>query len=520
MALTLTYLALLAAVVYLAVSLVRRLPNKRLPLPPGPPGVPILGNVLNFPGDRAWIAFNAMSSKFNSDVLYFNLLGTPIIVLNSVQAAEDLLNQRSVIYSDRPRFVMLNEVVAAGWMIALLPYGKRWKDVRKVFHQGYQGALSSEIPSSQLHATRMFLKRLLSTPDDFLGHIRLMTGGLILSATYGIDVVATDDPYLESAARGLEAASTAGSPGRYYAVEALPFLKHLPSWFPGAGFKRQAKEWSAILTEMRARPFAFLEASVAAGAARPSIGASLLRAMEEAKTSDDAYAREILKDTLALFYRSTAPIYSFFLAMVTHQDLQTEAQKAVDAVVGATRLPEFSDNIPMVDAIVRELLRWRPVSPLFVHAVKVDDEYKGHRIPAGSTVMFNQWCECHSDQNIYGPDTHEFRPARWLRDGQLDPAMPNIDPAFGFGRRFCPGMDMALKTIWLAVASLLATFDVRYSLDNAGCPIIPSGEYETIGSLSFPKAFMCRITPRSDDAKALILLHSGWVGPAVLLSGD
>jgi cytochrome P450 len=50
--------------------------------------------------------------------------------------------------------------------------------------------------------------------------------------------------------------------------------------------------------------------------------------------------------------------------MVTHQDLQKEAQKAVDAVVGSTRLPEFSDNIPYVDAVVLELLRWRPVSPV------------------------------------------------------------------------------------------------------------------------------------------------------------
>jgi len=41
------------------------------------------------------------------DVIYFNALGRSIIVLNSAQAAIDLLDKRSSIYSDRPRFVML-----------------------------------------------------------------------------------------------------------------------------------------------------------------------------------------------------------------------------------------------------------------------------------------------------------------------------------------------------------------------------------------------------------------------------
>ena len=36
-----------------------------------------------------------------SDVIYLNLLGTSIYVLNSVQAINDLLDKRSSIYSDR-----------------------------------------------------------------------------------------------------------------------------------------------------------------------------------------------------------------------------------------------------------------------------------------------------------------------------------------------------------------------------------------------------------------------------------
>lgn len=52
------------------------------------------------------------------------------------------------------------------------------------------------------------------------------------------------------------------------------------------------------------------------------------------------------------------------LAMTLYPDVQKKAQAAVDAVVGHDRLPDFQDNIPYLDAVVREVLRWRPVLPL------------------------------------------------------------------------------------------------------------------------------------------------------------
>ncbi|KAJ7448913.1 cytochrome P450 [Mycena latifolia] len=504
MALTLFQMALLAGVLYLANIFFRR--DKRLPLPPGPTGLPIVGNILDVPQNKPWLAFLAMGAKFNSDILYLNLLGSPTIVLNSVQAAEDLLDKRSAIYSDRPNIVMLTEVSGAGWNMGLMQYGQRWKDVRKVFHQGYQASLSSQIPLYQLQAARMLLQRLLHNPDNFPAHLRLMSAQIILAAAYGIDVVSEHDPYVDIASRAMDAVAKAGVPGSYIAVQAFP-LKHLPSWFPGAGFKRQGKKWSVVQNEMRARPLKFLKDSMAPGTARPSIGSDLIYAMEEAKTTDDPYEQEILKDTLAVLYfggtdTTMAPIYTFFLAMVTHKDVQHEAQKAVDDAVGSTRLPHPSDDIPYVDAIVKELLRWRPVSSIFGHALKLEDVYRGYRIPAGSTVLFNQWAMLH-DKTVFGPDADEFRPSRWLKDGRLDPAMPSIDPAFGFGRRFCPGQEMALKSIWIAVASLLATLNITYSLDKNGDPILPSGVY-TKGVFSHPEPFECTITPRSEEAKALI----------------
>ena len=71
------------------------------------------------------------------------------------------------------------------------------------------------------------------------------------------------------------------------------------------------------------------------------------------------------------------------------------------------------------------------------HSNANEDEYLGYRIPAGSTIIANQWAALH-DPALF-PDPFEFRPERWLDEkGDLlaDPKIPApTKVAFGFGRR-------------------------------------------------------------------------------------
>jgi cytochrome P450 len=56
----------------------------------------------------------------------------------------------------------------------------------------------------------------------------------------------------------------------------------------------------------------------------------------------------------------------FFLAMVLHPDIMRKAQYELDTVTGRDRLPTFEDRprLPFVDAVCKEVSRWRPVIPL------------------------------------------------------------------------------------------------------------------------------------------------------------
>ncbi len=77
--------------------------------------------------------------------------------------------------------------------------------------------------------------------------------------------------------------------------------------------------------------------------------------------------------------------------MVTHPEVLKKAQKELDDVVGRHRLPDFEDraSLPYIEAIYREVLRWKPPVPMGVsHRATKDDTYKGYFIPEGLALIF------------------------------------------------------------------------------------------------------------------------------------
>lgn len=64
--------------------------------------------------------------------------------------------------------------------------------------------------------------------------------------------------------------------------------------------------------------------------------------------------------------QTVSAIYTFFLAMTLYPDTQKKAQQELVSIVGTDRIPTYSDraNLPYVDALVQEVLRWNPVTPL------------------------------------------------------------------------------------------------------------------------------------------------------------
>ncbi|THU82316.1 hypothetical protein K435DRAFT_808390 [Dendrothele bispora CBS 962.96] len=85
----------------LALAFVFFLSRRRQPTPPGPPGLPLLGNFLDLPKKEAWKTYIEWGKKYNSDFLSMKVPSQRFFILNSSKVYHDLLVKKSTIYSDR-----------------------------------------------------------------------------------------------------------------------------------------------------------------------------------------------------------------------------------------------------------------------------------------------------------------------------------------------------------------------------------------------------------------------------------
>jgi hypothetical protein len=75
-----------------------------------------------------------------------------------------------------------------------------------------------------------------------------------MSILYGISIQPSNDPYITAAGKAVRGAVIATVPGAFL-VDAIPWLRWVPEWMPGAGFQKKAREWKKYAEVMLNRPF-------------------------------------------------------------------------------------------------------------------------------------------------------------------------------------------------------------------------------------------------------------------------
>ncbi|KAI0033835.1 cytochrome P450 [Vararia minispora EC-137] len=481
-----------------------RLTKTKRRRPPGPAPRVLVGNLYDFPtGGYEWLAYEKMARQTGSDVVYLNALGMSVLVLNSFEAARGLLDKKGVLYSSRPRLVMVNELMGWGWNLVLMAYGKAYTVYRRVVQQHFQPSVVQELYHPVMsREVAALLRRSLTQPDGLLKHIKLMTGAIIMMVTYGHQVTSEDDEYVALAEAVREAEEE--QPGATL-VDILPILKHVPAWFPGAHYKRKALLARKLSERMRYAPFEMVKRRLASGAAvQPSM---VSRILQRDPAGEEMDLEQLAVDCGGVVYSAGADttavaLMNFALAMMLYPDVQTRAQKELDDIVGRDRLPTFEDRprLPYVSRVVKESLRWRAVSCLGVpHCTLDDDVYRGAHIPKGTTVLANIAAMQH-DPSVYA-DPYAFDPDRFLPSaakpsGEPDPARA----AFGFGRRICPGRFFAEDSVWLAVASLLHAFVLA---DPTGLRDVSRVHWKS-GLVNSPLPFPLAVAPRFAGVHELV----------------
>ncbi|KAK1810377.1 hypothetical protein LTR12_015257 [Friedmanniomyces endolithicus] len=491
-----------------------------LRLPPGPTPLPFIGNKLDIPSSQPWLQFEKWSKQYGP-VFTLWIGRNPTLIISDPHIAVDLMEQRSNKYSSRPRMVVMGEVYNNNASILTQPYGKAWSTRRKLLHAALTPkALKLYKPTQEAEASRLCYA-LLSNPQGWEKELERFTSSVVFCVAYGHRIDSLKAQVIADRFRYMHFQASLNVPGKYLA-ETFPLLAKLPNFLaPWKGdvqsMGAQEGKANVELLEMVKREVATAKAQGNPDAVPDSLCKLLLEMREkEPVPLSETHFSYVPASLFGAGSDTTAStLCSAFLGLVTHPSVLKAAHAELDRVIGADRTPTFADeaDLPYIRALAKETLRWRPVAVLggTPHASTEPDIYEGWHIPTDTTILGNNWAI--NLNETYYPNPHKFDPVRFLSDserahlgiakqpyiGQKTHPAKAGHSSFGWGRRICPGADLAANCLYIALAKLLWAYDIL---------AIEGREYDvfayTDGFNVRPKPFECLVRVRSPRHRGVL----------------
>ena len=209
-------------------------------------------------------------------------------------------------------------------ILSYLWYMRR-REYRRVFHQVFNANAVKILEPREARAAHQLLVRLIDRPGDVMNHIKQyvylflnptwlwsilesMAGSVFLSITYDIEVQPENDPFVAISQEVVHAVKAAFIPSAFWVVSSsntwhkhsireqdfFPWLKYIPAWFPGAGFRRKARKWSAEVRQMIEQPYAVAKQKFVCCCFQSEVWALLCFEQNEGKTLNSSFVSQSL----------------------------------------------------------------------------------------------------------------------------------------------------------------------------------------------------------------------------------
>lgn len=147
--------------------------------------------------------------------------------------------------------------------------------------------------------------------------------------------------------------------------------------------------------------------------------------------------------------------------LLNHPEAMQKLRAEIDNNIGHGRLMDESDiqKLPYLRCVVNETLRLYPAAPLLLpHCASEDCKVGGYDVPKGTIVLANAWA-VHRDPKLW-EEPEKFMPERFEAKGLMDKEELNWKfLPFGMGRRSCPGANLGVRNVSLAVGAFIQCFD-------------------------------------------------------------
>ncbi|KAK3143028.1 hypothetical protein QOZ80_4BG0356760 [Eleusine coracana subsp. coracana] len=434
-------------------------------LPPSPPALPLIGH-LHLVGALPHVSLRRLAARHGGDDLMLLRLGAvPTLVASSPRAAQAVLRTHDQAFASRPRSVVGDVLTYGPSDVGFAPYGESWRQAKKLVTthllsakkvQSYRAAREEEVAmviakirDAAATTTTVDMSEVLSTFTND------MVGRAVAGRSFRVE---GRDKVLRELIRDGMALLGGFNLENFYPGLAKAGGGVL-TWPARRGAERLRDRWDEVLDK-------FIDEH-----------AGNCRNQEEDEESDfidvllsvqQEYdlTRNNIKGILAdMFAAGTDPAYlilEFALAeLMLNRAAMTKLQAEVRSSIpkGRNTINEQHLNgMTYLKAVIKETLRLHPPSPLLLpHFLKEDCVVDGYTIPAGTTMFVNVWA-IGRDPKIWDA-AEKFMPERFIHEEEIQ----GFDfrgkdfqfLSFGSGRRMCPGMNFALASVEIMLASLV-----------------------------------------------------------------
>ena len=466
-------LVLVCAIIFVY-CMIQSYVNNAMNYPPGPPALPIVGNLYNL-GTDPLPNLTTLGQKYGSIFQIF--LGSQrAVVVSDITTARVALLKNVNDFAGRPSVHSGDIYSHNGHAISFGNFSPAWKVQRKIAH-GALKLYSAGIEKLETVITReieeVFHQFDLSKGEPHDPHHSISLGviNVICSLTFGSRYSASDPEFRTVLAFNNTFAETLGLGNL---VDIFPALKYVP--FDSENIRRlkkAVKQRDRILVKKYKEQLDTYEPGKIRG-----FTDALIKLMKDTEKDDSKIKSLISEDHVLMSMADmfaagseslTSSLLWALLLFNNYPEIQRKVHRELDEVIGPKRLPSLQDKkrLPYLEATIDEVLRLRPPAPLGVpHKALVDTTLNGYNIPKGTTLIVNLWAIHHDPKHWENPS--QFDPERFLdKNGNVvNPASLSYLP-FSAGRRVCLGEMLAKAELFLFIAQILHQFRIENPPD---CP--------------------------------------------------
>ncbi|XP_028824282.1 cytochrome P450 17A2 isoform X3 [Denticeps clupeoides] len=484
---------LLVLVLLVTLALLLRCMMGRGTLPgtmPCLPRVPLLGSLLSLRSPLPpHLLFTHLTHTYGT--LYTLYMGPhPTVVVSDYTHAREVLLTRGREFAGRPRMVTTELLTRGGKDVAFADYSDLWRRHRRLVHSAFNlfGEGSSKLQSIVLDAADSLCSELLSSGrscvDPAPAVLRAVTNvvcTLVFSSSYLpsdpelLKVMQYNDGIVQTIARGS-------------LVDIYPWLKI----FPNKDLKR-LNECVAVRDELLTKKLIEHKETFTPDDPRDLLDA-LLAGQQGSEVTGDITDDHVLMTAAEAFgagVETTSTTLLWAMAFLLHNPEQ-RVQAELDEWVGRDSAPTLRQRtqLPYLDSVLCEVMRIRPVSPILIPHVAMQDTSIGlHRIPKGTRVLVNMWAIHHDPKHWDQPDC--FQPERFLDSAGQKVTPPSFMP-FGAGPRVCVGESLARTELFLFLGRLLQRCHLGIPQGTA-----PPDLQGRLGVVLQPQPYLVTISPRT-----------------------